>query len=121
MALVGIVPMLPAHDLAASVAFYRRLGFEVENLREEWGWVSMALGPHRIMLDRSIAGGVHACRNAVVYLYADDLDQLREGAALAGPEGPEIRDTFYGMREFRVLDPSGNQVWVGQARGQPAG
>jgi uncharacterized glyoxalase superfamily protein PhnB len=116
MALASIVPMLPAQDLAASVAFYCQLGFEVESLREDWGWAAMALGSHRIMLDRSIGSGAHACSNSVVYLYADDLDQFWRSATEAGLAPPDICETFYGMREFRVLDPSGNQIWVGQAR-----
>ena len=116
MSLASVVPMLPVQNLVASIAFYRQLGFEVENFRDDWAWASITLGTHRIMLDRSIGVGVHASCNAVVYLYAHDLDQFWQRASQAGLKLPEIAETFYGMREFRVLDPSGNQIWVGQFR-----
>ena len=51
-----LIPMLPVRSMPASVEFYRKLGFSVEN------------------------------RN----------------------------DDFYGMTEFRLDDPDGNRLWIGQ-------
>jgi hypothetical protein len=27
---------------------------------------------------------------------------------------PDLEVTFYGMTEFRIEDPDGNQLWIGQ-------
>jgi hypothetical protein len=28
---------------------------------------------------------------------------------------PELDVTFYGLTEFRITDPDGNRLWIGQA------
>jgi hypothetical protein len=28
---------------------------------------------------------------------------------------PDLEETFYGMREFRIDDPDGNRLWIGQS------
>jgi uncharacterized glyoxalase superfamily protein PhnB len=33
-----------------------------------------------------------------------------------GVEVPELEVTFYGLTEFRVDDPDGNRLWIGQER-----
>jgi len=33
-----------------------------------------------------------------------------------GIEIPELEQSFYGMTEFRIDDPDGNRLWMGQAR-----
>jgi uncharacterized glyoxalase superfamily protein PhnB len=49
-------------------------------------------------------------------IYEDD--QIDTNAA--GPEHvPELDVTFYGMKEFRINDPDGNRLWIGQMT--PAG
>jgi len=29
---------------------------------------------------------------------------------------PDLEVTFYGMTEFRIEDPDGNQLWIGQPK-----
>jgi hypothetical protein len=31
-----------------------------------------------------------------------------------GLPAPELNVTFYGLTEFRLNDPDGNQLWIGQ-------
>ncbi len=31
---------------------------------------------------------------------------------------PELAVTFHEMTEFRIEDPDGNRLWIGQARGE---
>lgn len=33
---------------------------------------------------------------------------------LNGIAVPELDRTFYGMTEFRIEDPDGNRMWIGQ-------
>jgi len=30
------------------------------------------------------------------------------------PDIPDLETTFYGMSEFRLDDPDGNRLWIGQ-------
>ena len=114
MKLTGLVPMLPVQSLPASIAFYEKLGFAIENREDAWGWALLSFGHCRLMLDQSIAHGPQAARRAVVYLYPDNVAAYHGMLRKAGVAVPDLATTFYGMREFRLLDPDGNQLWVGQ-------
>jgi len=77
MKMESLIPMLPVRSMPASVEFYRKLGFAVENRNDGWRWAMLVSGNCRLMVDESI-------------------------------------NTFYGMREFRIDDPDGNRLWIGQ-------
>jgi uncharacterized glyoxalase superfamily protein PhnB len=110
-----IVPMLPVRHLPRAIAFYRALGFQVLQEREDWGWAQLGLGDSRVMLDQSIFHATQRPSSAVVYLYPEDLDAFHADARRRGLTIPDLETTFYGMREFRIEDPDGNRLWVGQA------
>ena len=114
MSLGRIVPMQPVADLAASIAFYQKLGFEIEIRNDEWGWARMRCGEAEIMLDRSIHLHRGIPRVAVLYLYPDDIKAFHRNARANGLSVPELERTFYGMTEFRIDDPDGNRLWIGQ-------
>ncbi len=109
-----IVPMQPVGNLGVSVAFYEKLGFEVAQQNDSWGWAMLRCGKAQIMLDQSIAVRGGAPRSAVVYLYPDDVADFHRRALERGLELPLLATTFYGMREFRIKDPDGNRLWIGQ-------
>ena len=106
--------MLAVTDLSRSVDFYRQLGFAVENRNDDWGWASLRHGECRLMLDVSTNDHPGPVRQSVIYLYPDDLEAYHAGARANGLDLPAITSTFYGMREFRLSDPDGNQLWFGQ-------
>lgn len=117
MKLTGIVAMLPVRDVAASIAFYGRLGFSVERKDAGWGWAMLRSGDCRLMLDQSINRHPEAPRQAVVYLYPEDVAGYHRAARDNGLDVPDLEVTFYGMTEFRIDDPDGNRLWIGQAAG----
>jgi len=41
--------------------------------------------------------------------------EFHKQARANGLEVPELNVTFYGMTEFRIDDPDGNRLWVGQS------
>ena len=53
----------------------------------------------------------------MLYLYPDDVQAFHRAARENGLVVPELEATFYGMTEFRLDDPDGNRLWVGQAQG----
>jgi len=115
MTLSRLVPMQPVANLPASVAFYEKLGFRVEDRRDEWGWAMLRCGDCQLMLDQSIHLHAGIPRTAVLYLYPQDVAAFHRCARENGLQVPELGVTFYGMTEFRLEDPDGNRLWIGQA------
>jgi uncharacterized glyoxalase superfamily protein PhnB len=71
----------------------------------------------RIMIDRSINVSPDAPRQSVLYLYPDDIVQFHEQVRGNGLAVPDLSVTFYGLTEFRLDDPDGNRLWIGQNTG----
>lgn len=115
--LAKLIPMQPVADLDRSIAFYAALGFSVRQRRDDWGWAHLACGPVEVMLDRSIHLHAGIPKTAVLYLYPDDIEAFHRDALARGLAVPPLEVTFYGMREFRIDDPDGNRLWVGQDAG----
>ncbi len=109
-----LIPMLPVRSVRASVAFYEKLGFAVEKMNEDWGWAMLCLGECRLMVDQSINTHPGAPRQSILYLYPDDIAGYHEEVRRNGLTIPDLDVTFYGMSEFRLDDPDGNRLWIGQ-------
>lgn len=114
MKMTRLIPMLPVKSMPASVAFYQKLGFNIEQRNEEWRWAMLYFDECRLMVDESINAHPPLPRSSVLYFYPDDIagyhKQLREN----GLDIPELETSFYGMTEFRMQDPDGNRLWIGQ-------
>jgi uncharacterized glyoxalase superfamily protein PhnB len=54
-------------------------------------------------------------RESVVYLYPENLAEYHRQIRAGGITVPDLDVTFYGMTEFRLDDPDGNRLWIGQA------
>ncbi len=113
------IPILPCRSVAATVAFYGRLGFEG--------------GPHasdaRYAIVRRGAVELHfftheelvpAESSAGCYLRVSDVEGVHRAFAAAQlpsagiPRMDALEDKPWGMREFAVVDPDGNLVRIGQ-------
>jgi predicted lactoylglutathione lyase len=53
MKLSQLIPMLPVSSISVSIDFYEKLGFSLEQRRDDWGWAMLRLDECRIMVDRS--------------------------------------------------------------------
>jgi len=111
----SVSPILAVRDLAQAIAFYQRvLGFDLA-----WSSgtppeiASVCRNNIEITLtqraDGKPAGASH------IYLGVSDIDAFhasieQAGARIVVPLG----DRFYGMRDFRIADPSGNELSIGQ-------
>ena len=114
-----ITAMVPITDLAQAMKFYSQgLGLQVVFRNDEWDHACLE-GEYgcQVMIDRSIRTKSNA--STVVYYYTSNLEAARERLIAAGYKPDSIGETFYGMTEFRVGDPDGNEVWIG-AREAPA-
>lgn len=109
-----LIPMLPVKNMPASVEFYQKLGFSIERKQDDWGWAMLVFDECRLMLDQSINSHPGAPRMSVLYLYPDDIVEYHRQARTNGLAVPDLETTFYGMSEFRIDDPDGNRLWIGQ-------
>lgn len=100
---------VPALDVAASVAFYRRLGLRLIVLDEHYARFELPDGGATFSLERAPAGpGPHA---PTVYFECDALDvevARLEAAGLAFDHRPVDQPWLW--REARLRDPAGNVI-----------
>jgi catechol 2,3-dioxygenase-like lactoylglutathione lyase family enzyme len=113
----ALTAILPCNDVAASEAFYGRLGFRrpgpLTADAEDYVILSDGKGAH-LHLRRAEAGWLTPGSNPNgVYLYTDEVDAL--AARFLGltiePGGPEHKP--WGMYEFSLSDPDQTLVRVG--------
>lgn len=115
MKMTRLIPMLPVRSMPAAVDFYcRKLGFEVEKRNDNWGWAMLRFDECRLMVDQSINAHPADHRDPILYLYPDDIVGYHRRVLESGLTVPELSVTFYGLTEFRVNDPDGNRLWIGQ-------
>jgi catechol 2,3-dioxygenase-like lactoylglutathione lyase family enzyme len=109
-----LIPMLPVKSMPASVEFYQKLGFTVERRKDEWGWAMLRFDECRLMVDQSINVRWDAPRQSVLYLYPENIVEYHQHVRKSGLDVPDLAVTFYGLTEFRMDDPDGNRLWIGQ-------
>ena len=112
-----LTPMLQVPDIAASIAWYTAVGFEVLGTNEDDGelnWALLGYGGGRVMFNIGGHAATAARRDADLYLDVEGVDALF--AAL--PPGVDVfeapHDTFYGMREFILRDNNGFWLTFGE-------
>jgi catechol 2,3-dioxygenase-like lactoylglutathione lyase family enzyme len=111
----GAATVFAVRDMTASLAFYRDgLGFTVNF---EWGTPVAYACLCRDAVDlHLIAGAPRLPGQGAVCLFVADVDALHaEWAArnLGLPQAPADRP--YGMRDFSLTDPDGNEITAGKA------
>lgn len=115
MKLNRLIPMLPVRSMPVSVEFYQNmLGFKVERRNDDWGWAMLCFDECRLMVDQSINAHPEAPRQSILYLYPDNVVEYHKQVRKNGLAVPELEITLYGLTEFRISDPDGNRLWIGQ-------
>ncbi|MEQ7872620.1 VOC family protein [Sphingomonas sp. ASV193] len=109
-----VVTIVPAADLDASEAFYRRLGFALES---DWGHYRILAdgrGWH-LHLRHQPGWPARVEDNPLgLYLYVDDVDAVadRVRELIIEPNTPAAKP--WGCYEFAVSDPNGVLVRIGR-------
>jgi catechol 2,3-dioxygenase-like lactoylglutathione lyase family enzyme len=111
-----LIPMLPVKSMPASVEFYQKLGFDVERREDHWGWAMLRFDECRLMVDQSIDIHRNEPRQSVLYLYPESIEEYHQWVQKNGVKVPDLAVTFYGLTEFRIDDPDGNHLWIGQSK-----
>jgi catechol 2,3-dioxygenase-like lactoylglutathione lyase family enzyme len=109
------IPILPARDITDTVVFYARMGFD--ELRRYEGFGAPYLILHRDDVELHF---VHSpeldprANDQACYLRLADAQAVYDEWEPIGMIGLHpISDTPWGMREFSVVDPSGNLIRIG--------
>ena len=109
----SLVAMAHVRNVPESIAFYRKLGFEVAHTftppeSQDPSWVSLERGSARLMLTLASAPVLTEEQAVLFYLYYDDVEATRREIQDAGVDAGPIQYPFYNPRgEFRVHDPDG--------------
>lgn len=122
------VPIMPSRDLRATLAFYERLGFENAGAPPDvWNYLIIQRNGAQLhfYLDPSVDPLTTAFS---CYVYVEDADALHaEWEAVGIETDPATGSRLvapttmpYGMRQFAVVDPSGNLVTFGSPIGPGA-
>ena len=109
------MPVLASLDIAASLDFFHKLGFETQPLGD--GNYGIAIREH-IEIHFWPCADRHIAENTSCYVRVNDIHALRSDLAGRIDVG-EVVETPWGMDELHVWDPSGNLVKFGQVRDRP--
>jgi catechol 2,3-dioxygenase-like lactoylglutathione lyase family enzyme len=118
--------MIHVADMERSVAFYRLLGLDVGNSvpREgpmHWAWLYAPNAPDwkrgpNLMLSRTERPIDESAQDVLFYLYAADLEGLRDELLAAGIKASAISYPDYLPKgEFRTQDPDGYTLMIAQS------
>src|SRR6266550_2475322 len=100
--------MLPVRSMPASVEFYQKLGFTVEQRDDSWRWAMLSFGDCRLMPDESINVHPGIPRSSVLYFYPDAIAAYHEQVRRNGLVVPDLDFTFYGSPTRRQKSNAGN-------------
>lgn len=112
------IPILPCRDLDETLAFYGGLGFSIDFEESEPApYAIVSFGEAELHFFGAAAPP--AAPLAGAYLRVESADAIYRtwsqlGLPAAGaPSLGAIADRDWGMREFELVDPSGNRLRVG--------
>src|SRR5437899_10865613 len=97
-----LIPMLPVKSVPASIEFYQKLGFSVEQKNDDWGWAMLCMDECSLMVDQSINRDPGAHRQSVLYLYPENIVEYHQHVRRNGLEVPDLAVTVYGLTEFLI-------------------
>ena len=113
------IPTLPSRSLPATIAFYRRLGFNGTLIGD--GYAILTRGPIELHFFPHPDLNPQACYSGC-YVRLQDVDALHADLAAANlpaqgiPRLERVEDKPWGMREFALLDADGNLLKFGRVR-----
>lgn len=116
------IPILPSRSIAATVAFYRQLGFDGGAHALDSAYAILRRGDIEIHFFTHTEL-VPAESSAGCYLRVQDVESIyRACAAVRLPEKgiprmDMLQDKPWGLREFAIVDLDGNLLRIGQLLG----
>lgn len=106
----GFQPIFTVTDVARSVAWFERAGFEASFHDVAYAFV------HRerdLTIHVAQARGGAVPGHGALYIHCQDADRVAAEWRAAGIEVDGLRDEDYGRREGSITDPDGNMIRFG--------
>jgi catechol 2,3-dioxygenase-like lactoylglutathione lyase family enzyme len=102
---------LVTSDMARSIDFYQRLGFELLYGGADAEFTSFRVGPGYLNLQRGSLSPAGAGLWGRVIFYVDDVDAMYRRVGAAGYSAETSpSDAPWGERYFHVRDPDGHEI-----------
>jgi uncharacterized glyoxalase superfamily protein PhnB len=119
---VGVTstPTLPVVDMDEAVGFYERAAFEVRRYIDETGSpgdFAFVTYDDQSVFDLDVIDIDPARNGAGCYLIVQDAGEWHTRMTTAGLPVTPVADQPWGMREFTLTDPFGNNIRIGQSTG----
>jgi Glyoxalase/Bleomycin resistance protein/Dioxygenase superfamily len=109
---VDVTPTLPVRDMSEATRFCEAAGFDVEQYGDDFAFVHL---DDQSVFDLDCIDGLDPATNhAGCYIITDDVDDWHERLAAAELQVSAIEDMPWGMHEFTLTDPSGNNIRIGR-------
>jgi catechol 2,3-dioxygenase-like lactoylglutathione lyase family enzyme len=109
---VDVTPTLPVRDMGEATRFCEAAGFDVEHYDDGFAFVHY---DDQSVFDLDRIEGLDAAANhAGCYVITDEADAWHARMVAAGLPVTSIEDTPWGMHEFTLTDPNGNNIRIGR-------
>lgn len=109
-----VVPMIHVPDVAATVDWYRDIGFRVVETYghdgEGLSFAILAFGGTEVMFNQGGQTSAQRRREVDLYVYTDDVEEVYQHLKDRVEVVEGLHDTFYGMRELIIRDL--NRFWI---------
>ena len=111
--MLDVTPTFPTVDMDAAQRFYEAAGFDVHRYDDGFAFVSDG---EASLCDLDLAASMDPARNdAGCYVIVPDVDAWHARFTATGSAVTPIAHQPWGMREFSVRDPSGNNLRIGRS------
>jgi len=110
--------MIHVPDVAATVEFYRDIGFTVDETYgrdgEGYSFAVLSFGSTQVMFNQGGRPSTQKRREVDLYTYTDGVDALYDRLKDKVEIVEEPHEMFYGMREVIIRDPNGFWITFGE-------
>ena len=110
---IEVTPTLPVADMDAAVKFCETAGFSVNRYDDGFAFVQLN---GQSVFDLDLIPGLNPADNhAGCYIILDEVDGWHARLLAAGLDVTPLVNMPWGMREFRLTDPSGSNIRIGRS------
>ena len=108
-----MTPTMPVADMAEAVRFYEEAGFDVVKYDAGFAFVH---SNDQSLCDLDLIEGMDPATNhAGCYVITDDVDDWHDRFVAKGLRVTPLENRPWGMYEFTLTDPSGNNIRIGRS------
>lgn len=110
--LADVTPILAVRGMDEAANFYEAAGFNVDRYDDGYAFVEYA---DASVFDLGVEQVEPSINRGSCYMIVSDPDSWHQRLSDAGLPVSAIEDQTHGMREFTLVDPSGNRLRIGRS------